>query len=336
MEELPAHLRYLPPNTRVVMSVKLPALLDSFQVPPEARANLSRNLYRGFLSLDLPKGAQPAVTDLSSLTLAQPCCLTNEGLLLVRGKVNPELLAEQVRSQRKGVAEVRFDSDQPMPLFKESASLEGYAHLPFLSEVPVLDYIGKEVDAYFAAVDEETVAFTWSSAKTAEEREAANRKYWGHVLASRAPTAPLALPADLRALLAGLEGKDSVNMVALGDSLLPAAARERFAREHPQVAEEYSDLKYAVIGIRWGDEYVWTQTAAARDVETARRREGHARDTLGAIRALLRSISNDPKEKAVLEKLGQSIALTRQREKLTMVMRLKREEAQAAGPEKKE
>src|SRR5687768_11705473 len=92
------HLRFLPSDTRVVLTVHVSALRDGDRRNGEA---LVRRIYHERLVPELAKVERLPISDVSRVVCALPYAGTVNGVIMLRGKVDRKLFDAQMRQAMK-------------------------------------------------------------------------------------------------------------------------------------------------------------------------------------------------------------------------------------------
>jgi hypothetical protein len=314
------YLRFLPADTKVVVTVNVTALPEKDQ---KAWQQLGEQLYGAHLTPELKgKGNKLAVRDVTTLTFAMPYAGWPGGMVIVRGKVDAKLLAEQARACAKlsggAVAELKPTRGQPVPVFRRVVSDKGPL-LPLPQRLALaLDNLVAGWEVYFAAVDEETVILTVNPAKgVLSFLQPPGHTAIVHAVKAAPKTTRPRAPAGLLELLGKLDGRAWLSGVVMDDALDP-----RLALLLPEQNATFQRWEHVVGSVREGKEVEATLVATGKDVDEAKELEKNARENAKLFAAVWPTLSGDPGQKAVLKELAESFRVSRQDAVVTVTWKI--------------
>jgi hypothetical protein len=318
------YLRFLPSDTRVVVTLHVPALLEG----KADWAGLGKRVYQAHLVSELKKVDRPAVRDVTSLVFAMPYAGGTDGLIVVRGKVDAKLLAEQVGECArlgKAVTVLPAGKGQPVPIYRRKIAEEALAELlPLPSDVPAqVRKLVAPQEVYFAAVDDETLILSVDTTlgKTQLLR----------ALRARAPGARPRIPEELQKLLKKQDERDTLSLAMLDDALHPLLA----LLLPDSMKEPFEQWEYVTGRMRGGKEVELTVVVQAKTAELGGQLAANAERGTKLVAKALPTLAKDDKQKALLEELARSIQVRRKESVVTVTVRMSADKArELAAPPK--
>lgn len=312
------HLRFLPSDTRVVLTIHSSVLADADRKNGEA---LVRRVYHQRLVPELKQLNSLPVTDVTRLVYALPYAGTLNGLVIIRGKVDRPLFERQLRQAMKTSKALTVEAlgKPAVPVFRRALDEKMWLELaPPLAKVPAtFRKLVAPTHAYLAAIDDETILVSLAG-KAAIERA---------LRARPAATKPRTTEA-LTELLRKQDARDIAAVALLDDALHPALALAA-TEEARETFKEWEHLTVRVTGDKGVEVLVRAQGKSA---EAGAALEKKAGEVVKAVRAGLPTVLKDDGPRKALDGLFKAFAISRKGEAMTMRAALTAEEARRLVP----
>jgi len=321
------HLRFLPADTRVVLTVHASALGDGDRKDGEA---LVRRVYHERLVPELAKVERLPIRDVTRLVCAAPYAGTLNGVLVLRGKVDRKLFEEQLRQAMKTSKALSVETlGKPgVAVFRRKLDEKTWTDLaPPLAKVPAaLRKLVAPTAAYLAALDDETILVSLAG-KAPVER----------ALRARPISAKPRTTEALTELLRKQDAKDLAAVAILDDSLHPALAlvADEEARD---TFKEWDHLTVGVKGgtprdLRAGRNQVEVLVrATGKSADAGATLEKEAKEVVKAVRDGLPKVVPEEGPRKALDALFKNFAISRKDEAVTLKATLTDTEARKLVP----
>lgn len=312
------HLRFLPSDTRVVLTINSSALAEADRTNGEA---LVRRAYHQRLVPELKRVDRLPITDVTRLVYALPHAGTLNGLIVLRGKVDRELFDQQMRQAMKGSKALTVEplGKPAVPVFRRALDEKMWLDLaPPLAKVPqAFRKLVAPTHAYLAAVDDETILVSLAG-KAPVER----------ALRARPATARPRTPEALTALLRKQDAKDLASVAILDDALHPALAL--VADEATR--ETFKEWEHLTVRVKSDKGVEVVVRAQGRSAEAGAALEKKAAEVVKIVRAGLPKVLSEEGPRKALDGLFKAFAISRQDEAVTMRAALSTDEARRLVP----
>jgi hypothetical protein len=313
------HLRYLPSDTRVVLTINASALAEADRKNGEA---LVRRVYQDRLVPELKQVERLPITDVTRLVYALPYAGTLNGLIVVRGKVDRKLFEQQMRQAMKAskrALTVESVGKPAVAVFRRAMDEKLWLDLaPPLAKVPATfrrlvapDY------AYLAAVDDQTILVSLAG-KAPVERA---------LRARPATTRPRTTEA-LTELLRQQSAKDVASVAILDDALHPALALVADAATR----DTFKEWEHLTVRVKGGKGVEVVVAAQARSADSAAELEKKAAEVVKIVRGGLPKVLPDDGPRKALDGLFKAFAISRKNEAVTLKASLTSDEARKLVP----
>ena len=299
------HLRYVPSDTRAVLTIHYPAL------PPAERGqarDLMDRLYRAHLVPELGKGAKMPISDVSRIVFALPYAGSFNGVVLVRGKIDRKLFERQMQEVGKmtgALAVERMGKPAAAVYTRRLDQKELVALLPPLAKIPApfLKLVAPQ-EAHFAALDDETLFFSLSGKKQVER-----------ALRARSGTGGLRVSSELAAVLRKQDPKDYTAGVLVEESLHPGLA----LIADDATRETFQQFDYITLRIQGKKDVRVTIEIKGKSDDVAPTLEERSKKALEKLREILPKLVANKEKLAALDSLLRSFKVSRKDERVTLV-----------------
>jgi hypothetical protein len=290
-------LRFLPSDTKVVLTIRAPLLGES-----EKKRGLEviRQLYLSQLAPELKKLDQLPIADVTSVVIAQPRAGMLGGTMVLRGKVDGKLMDRQLLAAAKeSRGQLTFESvgSPVVRVFRRRLNDEQLVALfPLLDTIPaVARKLVAPQSVYVAALDEKTLLV--SSNPTSVLR----------AVRARAATSQPRTSEELTALFRKQDPKDVASFVMMDDALLPAIA----LIVDEATRETFDQFEHITTRVQPGKTVRITLTATGKSSDLGATLAKTAEQTLANIRKELPKRIKDEGQRKALEALFRSFRVSR-------------------------
>jgi hypothetical protein len=293
-----AVLRFLPSDTRLVLTVRVPLLGEA-----ERKQGLEavQKLYLGQLAPELKQADKELpIRDVTSIVIAQPHAGTLGGVIVMRGKVDGKMLDRQLGAARKaskGQLTVEAVGRPAVRVWRRRLSEAQMVELfPLLDTIPpVARKLLAPQNVYVAALDERTLLVTTTGTNMLR------------AVRSRPATTRPRTSTELTALLRKQDPKELASFVMMDDALFPAIA----LIVDESTRETFEQFEHLTVGVRPGKTVQVTLTAKGKSTEQGEALAKKAEQTLAGIRkGLPQGVKNEGQRKA-LDELFRSFKVSR-------------------------
>jgi hypothetical protein len=292
------YLRYLPSDTKVVVTIHANALGEQEQ--KDALESM-RRVFLTRLAPELPADEKLPISDVSRLVIAQPFVGTAAGVIVIRGKVDRALFEKQMRlaakKSRKWLT-VEKMGKPPVAVFRRQLDDAAWASLvPAVALVPVLARRAViPLEVYIAALDDETI-FLCLAGRLQMER----------TLRARPAKSEPRIADDLVRLLKKQDPKDLAAFVMLDNSLSPPL--QLVAGE--ALRSTFDQFEHITGRVRAGKEVEISVTATGKSSEQGAELFKKAEQGLKLLREGLPAFIANKDMRAGLETLLKGVKITR-------------------------
>jgi hypothetical protein len=302
-------LRYLPSETKLVLTVRVPLLGE-----PERKQGLDavRRLYLSQLAPELKKEDQQLpLSDVTSVVIAQPHAGTLGGVVVVRGKVDVKLMDRQLSAVvkgSKGQLSVEAVGRPAVRVYRRRLNEEQMLELfPLLETIPaVARKLVAPQNVYVAALDDRTLFIATNG--TAMQRA---------VRARPATTRPRT-STELTALFRKQDTKELASFVMMDDALLPAIA----LIVDESTRETFEQFEHLTATVRPGKVVHFTLTAKGKSNEQGEALAKKADQTIASIRKGLPKGVKDEGQRKALDELFRSFKVSRKDAVVTLTAQI--------------
>ncbi|MFO0846204.1 MAG: hypothetical protein U0797_28140 [Gemmataceae bacterium] len=314
------HLRYLPSDTKAVLTIQFAALAEQDKV---GGLELFQQLYRTHMAPELGDDARLPLKDVSSVVIAMPYAGSFNGVILVTGKVDTSRLDEQMRRVARASSSLAVErmGRPAVPVYTRSLNEKALLELvPPLEKVPPrFRRLVAPYEAHVAALDEGTLLVSL-----------AGKKQVDRALRTRGSDR-LRVDNELGAVLKRQAADDVTTGALLDDSLHPGLAL--VATE--EVRETFNQFDHATLRIVGGKEVKFIVELQAKSNDLGPVLEAKSKRALEGLRGLLPTLFPDATKRAVMEDLLKSFRVTRKDERVTLTgMTPESEWRKVSGPPK--
>jgi hypothetical protein len=298
-----SHLKYLPSDTKAVLTIHFPSLGE-----PEKKegAELFDQLYRTHLAPELGKDAKLPLTDVKRIVVAMPYAGSFNGVILVTGKIDRAELEKQMRQVAKSATSLTVTrvGTPAVPVYTRALNEKALLELvPPLEKVPPrFRKLVAPYEAHVAALDGETLMTSLSGRKQID-RALRNRD-----------AKKLRVSDELAAVLKRQDPKDATVGALTDDSLHPGIAL--IAKE--ELRETFNQFDHATMRIIGGKEVQFIVEVQGKTSDLGPVLEAKAKRALDALRELSPTLMPDREKRAVLDDLLKSFRITRKGERVTV------------------
>lgn len=283
-------LRYLPSDTRVVVTVHPPV------INARDREQATALLRRFFVSQVAPRfGADEplAVADLTRVVVALPYAGSFNGVVVVQGKIDAARFERQMQAAvRAGDVTVEPLGKPPVNVYRRVLDQDKFIELiPPLARVPAsLRKLVAPQEVYLAILDDETL-FVSLAGRPAMER----------ALRARPPHSRPRTPSELTALLTKQDPADLAVVVVMDSSLHPGL--HLLANEPTR--EAFDQFEHVLTRIRGGKEVTIRIDVAGKSADLGPVLEEKAKGALANLRKLVaRVVADEPRQKVLDAAVG--------------------------------
>lgn len=312
-------LRYVPSDTRAVYVVNVSSLGDAEK---KLSADLVRRLYAGQLVPEFKKLDKIPISELKQIVVTQKYAGEAEGVVLLRGKVDGDLLDKQMREaakQSKGAMTVTSLGKPAAAVFSRKVNQKDLLEL-----FPAVEQLPKQLRelllpgaAHVAALDDETLIVSLAG-QAAVERA---------LRARPAKTAPR-VSDELKKLIEGLDEKDVGGVIFTEDCLSPNM--KLVAPE--TVIDWFSHFDSAVVRIKGGKTVAVTLTATCPSKARAEKLEKSTGKASKVLIEMLPKLLNQEQQK-VAKGLIEAVKVTRKDAVVTITGEIGEDDARKLLPE---
>lgn len=313
------HLRYLPADTRIVVTINPAALPDDGK---HWRA-VGNRLYDAHLTPR--KGGPAALAAVNCITVGMPNTGSSKGTIVVRGKVNRPLLAEQLEANK----EWRKGAGQP-PVYSRSAEVESPMSVGSLAlAASTVSLVAVDDDTLLLAIEPgvwtiprwlpDIGGFKKAVPSPGEDR-------LRNSLKTPAKSTP-GLDPMLVKLVENLDPEAWLSFAILGDSL---ASYQKPAM--PDVNATFQKFDHLVASMRSAAESELTITATGKDETRAREMETDAKGNAQMLKSVIPALGAVGEQKQVLEELFGSLQVTRHGRVVIVRTRIDSEKTKVFAP----
>jgi hypothetical protein len=312
------HLRYLPSDTKMVLTIHVPALGKQDQ---EGGERLLRQLYFGRLLPELARPGESPWSALSRVVLAFPHAGTLSGIVVLRGKIDRKRFEQQLREAMKTSKALSVEElgKPAAPVFRRKLDEGGWLELaPQLALVPAA--VRKLIvpqDVYLAALDDETLLISLAG-KTPVVRA---------LRARPADTAPRTTDA-LTKVLQKQDPKDVAAFALLDDSLAPALA----LLADDATRETFEQFDHITARVRGGKEVGITVEARAKSDDLGPVLQKKAGVVVKLLEKAVEKAVPDKGRRAILETLLRALKVSRMDARVTVTGKLDEADARKLLP----
>lgn len=286
VEARPDALRYLPSDTRVVVTVHPPSLDADGRQRGEA---LLRRLFTSQISPGLSKDEPLAIGDLNRVMIAFPYAGSLKGVFLLEGKIDAARFERQMTAAVKaGEATVEALGKPPVPVYKRVLDPDRLVELvPALARVPApLRKLVAPQEIYLT-LPESGILFGSMAGRTPLER----------ALRARPATTRPRTTAELTTLLAKQEATDIAVVTVLDAALHPGL---HLLAEEP-TREAFEQFDHVVSRVRGGKEVSIAIRIQGKSAEAGAALEARSKQALTTLRDLFtRVIASEPHRRALV------------------------------------
>ncbi len=310
-----AVLRFLPSDTKVVLTIHVPSLGDSEK---KHGTEVIRRLYLRQLAPELDRDVKLPFSDLTSITIAQPHAGTLTGTIVVRGKVDAGLLYKQLgeaaRTSKRQLSVEKMGKPAVAVYRRRLDEARLVELFPMLGVIPpVARKVVAPREVYVAALDGGTLLV---SSSPASMRRA---------LAARPAKTPPRTSDELTELLKKQDPKDVASFAMTDDALLPAL----LLLVDEETKETFEQFTHLTVRVQGGKPVRVTLMANGKSDDLGATLQKKARATLANIRkGLPRAIKDEGRRKALDEMFG-SFRVSRKGAVVTLAGQLSEEGVRA-------
>lgn len=296
------HLRYLPSDTKVTLTIHFTALDDRERTGMQ---ELFHRLYRAFLVPELGTDTKLPLTDVGRVVVALPYAGSINGVFVLTGKLDRKQLEAQMG--KAGVSVERMGSPA-VPVYSRAIDEKALLELvPSLEKVPPrFRKLVAPQEVHVAAVDDQTLFLSLSGKKQIER-----------ALRARG-SAGLRVAPELAALLRKQNPADVANNVLLEDSLHPGIAL--IADEATR--ETFGQFDHVQLRIHRGKEVRYEVELQAKTKELGPVLERKAKRVLDILREMLPTLYPDKTKRDVVATLLDSFKVSSKDERVLLTGQL--------------
>jgi hypothetical protein len=312
------HLRYLPADTRVVLTIHANALGEQEKKNGD---ELIRRLYFGKLAPELDGGEPLPITAVRRTVLASSHAGTLSCVILLRGKVDRARLEKQLRQAMKTSKALSVEElgKPAVPVFRRKLEPSLWTDLfPQLAAVPLaLRRLVAPAEVFVAALDDETL-FVSLAGKAQMVRA---------LRARPADTAPR-ITEELANLLRKQDEKDIAAFAMLDDALNPAVqlvVTDRFK-------ETFEQFEHITARVRGGKEIDITIQAKGKSADLGGELATKAEEALKQLRGNLDRLVPNDKQRPIAGALLKAFRVSRKGAVVTLNARLSEDDARKLLP----
>jgi hypothetical protein len=312
------HLRYLPSDTKMVLTIHANMLGDQEKKNGD---ELIRRLYFGKLVPELNAAEKMPIGIVNRAVLAWPHAGTLSGVIVLRGKIDRKLLEKQLLAAVKVSKSVTVEEmgKPAVSVFRRKLDDSLWTELfPQLASVPAsLRKLVAPADVYVAALDDETL-FVSLAGKTQMMRA---------VRARPADTAPR-ISEELTKLLRKQNPNDVAAFALLDDSLNPAV--QLVVQE--RMKETFEQFEHVTARVRGGKQIEIVIQATGKTNDLAAELAVKSEEALKQLRGNLAKITPSEKQREVLDALFKAFRVSRKDAVVTLTAKLSEDDARILLP----
>jgi hypothetical protein len=312
------HLRYLPSDTKMVLTIHANMLGDQEKNNGD---ELIRRLYFGKLAPELDASEKMPIGVVNRAVLAWPHAGTLSGVIVLRGKIDRKLLEKQLLAAAKVSKSMTVEAmgAPAVSVFRRKLDDSLWTELfPQLASVPAtLRKLVVPTDVYVAALNDETL-FVCLAGKTQMMRA---------VRARAAGTAPR-ISEELSKLLRKQNPNDVAAFAMLDDSLNPAV--QLVVQE--RVKETFEQFENVTARVRGGKQIEIIIQATGKSNDLAAELAAKSEQALKQLRGNLAKLAPNDKQREVLDALFKSFRINRKDAVVTLAAKLSEDDARILLP----
>jgi hypothetical protein len=300
-------LRYLPSDTKVVLSIHFPAL-DARDRAGGQR--LFDELFRTHLAPELGDDAKLPIRDVRRVVLGLPYAGSIHGVCVVEGKlVRKQLDAQMARTAKaSGELSVERMGRPAVQVYSRRVNEKAVlAMVPPLAKVPpTFRKLVAPQEAHMAAMDHQTLFVSLSGTKQVERAVRARS------------SSGLRVAPELAAVLRKQNPDDVASLVLLEDSLHPGLA---LVADEP-TRETFSQFEHVTLRIIPGKEVRIEVALQGKSADVAPTLEAKMKRVLEILDRLLPTLVPDEGKRGVMAALLKSFRVGRDEERVTLAGKL--------------
>jgi hypothetical protein len=307
------HLRYLPSDTKVVLTIHTDVLGDREKKNGD---ELIRRLYFGKLAPELGGSEDLPITDVRRVVLSWPYAGTLTGVTVVRGKIDRKLFEKQLRSAAKRSRSLTVEEigKPAVPVFRRTLDETTWTGpFPQLAMVPAaLRKLVAPTEVYVAAVDDETLIISM-----------AGKNQVLRALRARPASSAPRVSDELAKLLRKQDTKDVAAFAMLDDSLNPAVQLV----VQDRVKETFEQFDNITARVRGGKEVEILIEVKGKSADLAGELQTKSEEALKKVRENLGKFVPDEKQRDLLDRLLAGFRVSRKDSMVTLAGKLSEEDA---------
>jgi hypothetical protein len=307
-------LRFLPSDTRLVLTIRPPLLGES-----EKKKGLEviRQLYLTQLAPELKKVDTLPISDVTSVVIAQPHAGTLGGVVVLSGKIDRTLMEKQLRAAAKesdGDLTIETVGSPAVAVYRRRLNDKQLLELfPALEMIPKLARkLVAPREVYAAALDDRTLFVSTTRVPMIRA-----------IRARPAMTKPRTSD-ELTALLRKQNDKDVASFVMGEDALLPALAL--IVDQHTR--ETFEQFEHITTRVQPGKTVRITLVVAGKSDDLGATLAKTAEVTVANIRKVLPRQVKDEDQRKALDELFKSFRVSRKGATVTMTGQLSEADVQ--------
>lgn len=301
------HLRYLPSDTRAVVTIYFSMLNEKDRASGKA---LFDELYRTHLVPELGKETSLPLDEVSRIVIAMPFAGSFNGVIVVRGKLNRKTFDDQMTRTARATSALRVEpmGKPAVPVYTRRPNEKALLELvPPLEKVPpAFRKLVAPSEVHLAAVDEETLVVSLSGKKQLERALRARESSRWRVV------------EELGSLLRKQNPHDVTAGVLLEDSLHPGIALVADDRTR----ESFQQFEHITLRILGGKEVQVLLEVLGKSTAEAEILEEKSKRVLEILRNLLPTLFPNKTKRDVMDALLQSFRITRKDRRISLVGKL--------------
>lgn len=301
------HLRYLPSDTKAVLTIHFPSLGEKEQTEG---LELFEQLYRTHLAPELGQEARLPLKDVSRVVIAMPYAGSFNGVILVTGKIDAAQLDAQMRKVAKASSSLTVErmGKPPVPVYSRALDEKALIQMvPPLEKVPPrFRRLVAPYEGHMAALDEHTLMTSLSGKKQIERALRARE------------SKKLRVSDELGTVLKRQTAKDVTAGALVEDSLHPGLAL--IADEATR--ETFNQFDHVTMRIVGGKEVTFIIDVQGKSSDLGPTLEAKAKRVLEVLRGLLPTLFPNATKRAVMEDLLKSFTVTREDARVTLTGKL--------------
>src|SRR5262245_10007594 len=297
------HLRYLPSDTRVVVSIHFAGL------DPRDRAEGRRlfdELYRDHVAGELGDDARLPLTDVRRIVIALPYAGSINGVFVLEGKVDRKQMDAQLARVAKasGSLTVERMGRPAVEVYSRPTNEKALlAMVPQLAKVPpTFRKLVAPQEVHLAAMDDQTLFVSLSGKKQVERAVRARG------------SAGLRVTSELAAVLRKQNADDLASVIVMDDSLHPGMA---LVADEP-TRETFSQFDHVTLRVVPGKDVRFEVEVRGKSSEVGPVLEKKARRVLEILEELAPTLYPDKTKRDVLVGLLKSFRVSRKEESVTL------------------